>query len=152
ECLTDVTSLDIGSMLPHGNVTDLSPLARLVKLQEVAIGRNPIASLEPLGKLPELTQIFMQLIPVELDLTPLATAPKLEYLDIEHDTVKDLAPLGSVTTLRELHFRSGTLLKQNGAAQLTSVTYLDAPGVFSDAAPLAGLTQLDRLRLGGKPL
>src|SRR5438552_1614668 len=151
ECLTGLRSLDIGS-LPPGKVTDLSPLARLTKLEDISVMRNPIASLEPLGKLPKLTQIYMSLIPVELDLTPLASAPKLDYLDIEHDSIKSLAPLGSVTTLRTIKFRNGQLADPSGVAELHSVEDLDATAVFSDAAPLAGLSNLKRLRIGQKPL
>src|SRR5262249_47575843 len=81
QCLTDLTSLDIGA-LPAGTVTDLTPLASLVKLEDISLARNPIASLEPLGKLPVLAEIFMAHIPVEVDLAPLATAPKLNYLDL----------------------------------------------------------------------
>lgn len=151
ECLTDLTSLDLGS-LPPGKIKDLSPLASLLKLEDISLARNPIASLEPLGKLPKLSQIFLSHVPVELDLTPLATAPTLSYLDIDADTVKDLAPLGSVSTLRSLHFRNGTLLTPTGVAALQSLEELDAPGVFSDATPLAGLSRLQKLRISNRVL
>jgi len=151
ECLTDLTSLDIGS-LPPGKVTDLSPLATLTKLEDISIMRNPVASLAPLGKLPKLTQIYMALIPVELDLTPLATAPALDYLDIQSDTIKSLAPLGTVPSLRTIRFRNGRLGDPSGVAALKSVEDLDATGVFGDAAPLAGLSKLKKLHIGQKPL
>jgi internalin A len=41
--------------------------------------------------------------------------------------------------------------KPAGAAALQSVTELDASGVFDDVSPLAGLTQLQKLRIGLKP-
>jgi Leucine-rich repeat (LRR) protein len=147
QCLTDLTSLDIGS-LPPGDVTDLSPLAGLTKLEDVSVARNPLASVEPLGKLPKLKTLFMFSVPVTLDLTPLATAPALEYLDMQSDTVVDLAPLGKIATLHTLHMRSGKVLHPEGAAALENVVDLDVGGVFTDATPLAGLTKLQKLRIG----
>ena len=149
ECLTALQSLSIGD-LPFGSVTDLSPLASLNKLRELDIGRNPIASLEPLGKLPQLAALFASRIPVELDLTPLSTAPKLATLYLQADTVTDLKPLGGVATLRTLDFRSGVLVHPEGVSALTQLEDFDATSVFADVAPLAALTQLQKLRIPRK--
>ena len=149
ECLTDLQSLSLGE-LPFGSVTDLSPLASLIKLRELDVGRNPIASLEPLGKLPELETLFASSIPVELDLTPLSTAPKLATLYLQSDTVKDLKPLGNVSTLRTLNFRSGRVVHPEGVSALTQLEDFDATSVFTDVAPLAALTQLRKLRISRK--
>jgi len=133
-------------------VTDLRPLGPLAKLETLAIERNPIASLAPLGKLPSLKTLYMFKIPVELDLAPLANAPKLEFLDLLGDTIESLTPLGSVPTLTTLNLRQGTVLEPESAAALKSVQDLDATSVFSDVAPLAGLTNLTKLRISNKPL
>jgi hypothetical protein len=147
ECLTDLESFSMGE-LPFGHVTDISPLAALKKLQDVDIGLNPVASLEPLEKLPHLRQIFASHIPVELDLTPLANAPKLDLLYLQSDTVKDLAPLGSVPNLRTLNLRLGHVVHPEGVAALTQLEDFDATAVFDDVAPLAALTSLRRLLIG----
>jgi Leucine-rich repeat (LRR) protein len=151
ECLTDLTSFDIGG-LPWGHVTDLSPLAHLEKLEDVSVGYNPLASVAALGNLPKLRQLFMSHVPVTLDLTPLGRAQSLDLLFLEFDTLVDLAPLGDVKTLRTLYLRDATLQHPEGTAELTSLEDLDASGVFSDAAPLAALTKLKKLRLGRKAL
>lgn len=150
ECLTDLTDFDIGG-LPFGKVTDLSPLASLKKLETVDVGLNPLASVAPLGNLPKLKQLFMSTVPTVLDLTPLASAPALELLYLQKDTVVSLGPLGAVSTLLTLNLRQATVLEPAGAAALTSVEDLDATGVFDDVTPLAGLTQLKKLRVGLKP-
>jgi len=147
ECLTDLTSLDVGS-LPPGSITDLGPLAALTKLETLSLARNPLASLEPLGQLPKLQTLYLFKVPVTLDLTPLAGAPALVYLDLEGDTLQSLAPLGSVPTLREMIVRSGTVIEPASIGAVTSLQSLDATGVFADAAPLASLTELQKLRIG----
>jgi hypothetical protein len=151
ECLTDLESFSMGE-LPFGHVTDLSPLASLTKLQDVDIGHNPVASLEPLGKLPQLAQIFANHVSVELDLTPLATAPKLDTLYLQGDTVTDLKPLGGVKTLRTLNLRLGHVVHPEGASALTNVVDFDATGVFTDVAPLAAMTKLEKLRISQKTI
>jgi hypothetical protein len=147
ECLTDLTSLDVGS-LPPGQIRDLGPLAALTKLETLSLARNPLASLEPLGNLPKLQTLYLFKVPVTLDLAPLAGAPALVYLDLEGDTLQSLAPLGSVPTLRELIVRSGTVIEPASIGAVTSLQSLDATGVFADAAPLASLTELQKLRIG----
>jgi internalin A len=151
ECLLGLTSLDFGS-LPPSRVTDLSPLRGLKSLSELSLNRNPIASLEPLGKLPNLEQLFMNRLPVTIDLSPLAGAPRLINLSMLGDTIESLGPLGAVSTLRSLNINGATLLHPEGVAAVTSLEELLATGVFDDAAPLASLTHLKKLRIAQKPL
>ncbi|HYP91310.1 MAG TPA: leucine-rich repeat domain-containing protein [Polyangiaceae bacterium] len=151
ECLLDLTSLDIGSQ-PPSHVTDLSPLRGLKKLVDVDLDRNPLAGLAPLGELPNLESLYMLKMPVPLDLAPLAGAPKLSNLLMQGDDIIDLAPLGAVGTLRTLVIDGSTVQRPEGVALLTSLESLTATGVFDDAAPLATLTLLQRLRIAGHPL
>lgn len=151
ECLTNLTDLDFGS-LPPSTVTDLSPLASLTNLETLSLSRNPVASLEPLGKLPKLQTVYMFKMPVVLDLAPLATAPQLDVLYMDGDTVEDLAPLGSVTTLRQLSLRNGVIENPSGLSALFSVEDLDLTAVLTDLSPLAGLSKLQKLRVGNQPL
>jgi internalin A len=149
--LLDLTSLDFGSQ-PPSRVTDLTPLRALKKLVELDLDRNPVASLAPLGELPNLEQLFMIKMPVTLDLTPLAGAPRLVSLALQGDTIDNLGPLGAVSTLRVLSIDGATVLHPEGVAALTSLEELTATGVFDDAAPLAPLTKLKKLRIAQKPL
>ena len=151
ECLRNLGTLDIGS-LPPGKVKDLRPLAGLTQLTSLNINRNPVASLEPLGKLPHLQQLFAAKIREPLDVTPLGSAAQLELLDLGGDTVPDLAPLAGATKLRKLILRQGSVGAPGSVAALTSLTELDATAVFDDVAPLAGLTGLRLLRVSGKTL
>lgn len=151
ECLRNLGTLDIGS-LPPGKVKDLQPLAGLTQLTSLNINRNPVASLEPLGKLPRLQQLFAAKIREQLDVTPLGSAQRLELLDLGGDTLPDLAPLAGAKKLRKLTLREGTVRAPSSIAALTSLEELDATGVFDDVAPLAGLTKLRLLRVSGKTI
>jgi len=146
ECLTDLVSLDVGS-LPPGKVTDLSPLGSLAKLEVLNLSRNPIASLTPLRALPRLQSLYLFKVPVPVDLTGLAGAPALAFLDLDGDTVINLGALGTVSTLRELLLRSAIVEDPQGIGAVTSLQRLDATDTFEDAAPIATLTELQTLRI-----
>jgi Leucine-rich repeat (LRR) protein len=111
-----------------------------------------VASLEPLGKLPKLRSLYLFKMPVPLALAPLATAQALDFLDMDGDTVDDLTPLGSVTTLRQLSLRNGVIAKPSSVSTLSNVQDLDLTAVLTDATPLAGLNNVQKLRIGHKPL
>lgn len=151
ECLLDLTSLDAGSQ-PPSQITDLTPLRGLTKLVEVDLDRNPLASLAPLGELPNLERLYLIKLPVTLDLSPLAGAPKLVELYLQSDTVVSFGPLGAVSTLKNLSIDNATVQHPESIAAVTSLDSLLANSVFEDAAPLASLTKLQKLRIAQKPL
>jgi hypothetical protein len=66
---------------------------------------------------------------------------------MQDDDIMSLAPLGAVSTLRTLVIDGATLVDPEGVARLTSLQTLTATGVFDDAAPLATLINLQRLRI-----
>ena len=109
----------------HGNISDLSPLAKLINLRRVWFWGNPIT-----------------------DLSPLAGLTKLEKVDICGGDISDLKPLVGLTNLKDLFLAANGISDISPLAELTNIRNLDLrSNNISDISPLAGLTHLDYLRL-----
>jgi internalin A len=146
ECFTEITDLNLGYGGGNSNVTDLTPLRYLKKLQFLDLNSNPLQTVEPLGELPSLQRLGLNNTSDSLDFTPLASAPALVRLDLESNTLGNLSPLGLIKTLREVWMNSSTLTAPNTLAVLTQVERLYLGGTqLTDATPLAGLTKLTEL-------
>lgn len=74
------------------SVADLTPLARLERLQYLSIAKTGVKDISPLSKMEHLN--FLNLINTRVgDLSPLAGAEKLDILLAENTRVDDLTPL-----------------------------------------------------------
>ncbi len=87
ECLTSLKSLDFGS-LPARQSDGPQPARGAQQARGHQYHAQPDCEPRAARQAAKLAQIYMALIPVEVDLTPLATAPALDYLDIQHDTLR----------------------------------------------------------------
>ena len=89
-------------------VVDLSPLARLGGLRELAIRWNTkVSDLAPLGQLTGLEALMLEDVPRVADLAPLVALRNLHVLDFSGGTwtknrVTTLAPLADLPALAEL--------------------------------------------------
>lgn len=85
---------------PHGNISDLSLLAKMPNLKELYLCGQQIEDLTPLKNLP-IRQLYLCDNWIT-DLTPLADINTLQLLYIGNNPAKDLSPLASLNNLREL--------------------------------------------------
>ena len=155
--------------LSHNAISDLSPLAGLIKLYDVNINVNDISDISPLAGLISLTWLGLSgnhisdLAPVEklinlrgisidgnvvTDLSPLASLIKLERVDANEIPFGDLTPLSGLINLQS--FRSwGTPIHNLGAlAELPKLRTINiCGGELSDISALQGLTSLRDLYL-----
>jgi internalin A len=152
ECFTELATLDFGVGGQTSNIGDLAPLVYLKKLTSVSLDNNPIASLEPLGKLPLLTDLSLKSAVQNVDLSPLASSASITTLDLSNDSLGDLTPLGSIAALTTLYLRTANLSAPASLAKLKNVKSLDLVNTISDATPLVALTQLVTLEIGTKTL
>ena len=191
--LTNLTWLG----LYNNNISDISALAGLVNLTEIRLDRNPIADTSPLctllrqspglkldieiegcgvdipdsnlraaiekalGKgagavitadeMATLTEFNVSGTKGITDFTGLETAGNLEVLNISHLGVqkKNLSPISGLTGLRELYFTDSRISDVSPLAGLTNLSVLDLGGVqdISDISPLSKLTNLTKLDL-----
>lgn len=116
---------------PHGNISDLSLLAKMPNLKELYLCGQQIEDLTPLKDLP-LRQLYLCDNKIT-DFTPLADISTLELLYIGNNPAKNLSPLASLSSLKEL--------------LLDSSEWDDPVDSF---APIGEISQLERLSLNNR--
>ena len=88
--------------LTENNITDLTPLAGLTKLEELFLWENWITDVTPLAELTLLEELFLQGNKIT-DITPLAELTGLEELYLEANQITGLTPLAGLTKLKILN-------------------------------------------------
>jgi len=110
--------------------SDISPLKRIVNLQELTIIKSNIT-----------------------DLGVFARMTKLKKLNLNENRISDLTPLASLTNLTHLSLGFGSIEDISILAELTKLTYLDLSGNYiSDVSVLIQLKNLKYLYIRGNPL
>lgn len=89
---------------PHGDISDLSLLARMPNLKTLYLCQQQIQDLSPLSGLP-LEELYLADNSIE-DLSPLETLSNLQVLFLGNNPARDLSPLASLSRLRELNLDS----------------------------------------------
>ena len=142
EKATNLTELIIEN--PH-SISDITPIAKLTKLQTLKIYNNSISDLSPIAELSQLKQLTFLRGYVE-DLSPLAGLTKLTELSIGQNWIHDITPLKNLTELTKVSIYSNPLSDISPLANLKHLNslYLSNNKII-DISPLAGLTQLRRL-------
>ena len=123
--LADLSNIEVITLIGDGGISDISPLAGLVKLRSFLMWGNPIS-----------------------DLSPLAGLTQLEHLDICGSDVSDIAPLAKLTGLKELYLVGNAISDISPLAGLTNLTRLSLEkNNISDVSSLSVLTNLKWLGL-----
>jgi Leucine-rich repeat (LRR) protein len=116
--------------LNNNEITDLSPLAGLAKLESLYLDNNQISDLTLLKGLTSLEFLLLDNNEIT-DLTPLAGLTNLEELFLSSNQISDLSPLKGLTKMEGLYLRGNEI---------------------SDISLLARFTNLERLNLQGNPI
>ncbi len=170
EFATDLHQLNVGH---NQNISDLSPIAGLLNLTGLSINDNSISDLSPLSELTNLSYINIS----HNQISDLSRLESLKNLDTFHswgNFLSDLSPLVKLTemnlrkidicggnpdistlkrakNLKELYLRDTKVSDQDISAlgDLTNLTRLSVAENrnLSNLAPLAGLTNLEWLKL-----
>lgn len=151
-------------------VTDLSPLLALDRLEWVNLRHSGVRNLTPLihhrktlwaldlchthvrdlavvGRLDRLERLYLRDTPVR-DLTPVAHCRKLRELDIRETPVRSLWPLARLTGLEALALRDNPVRDLRPLSDLRNLTVLYLNGTaVRDLAPLHRLRSLEVLGL-----
>lgn len=139
ENATNLTYLQIS--YPY-DISDITPLAKLTKLQELRIFDNSISDLSPLSGLTQLTSIMFLDGYVE-DLSALENLTQLTELYIDKNRIRDITPIENLTQLKSLTILDNPLSDISPIANLKKLQSLElSKNQISDISPLAGLTQL----------
>ena len=128
-------------------MTDLSPVAGLINLEQLGFSNESLSDLSPLAGLINLEGVHSWGNSIS-DLSPLAGLTKLEKIDFCGGDISDLSPLAGLTGLKELYLIGEEISDISPLAGLTGLTRLGLESNdISDISPIAGLTNLKWLRL-----
>jgi len=143
--LKDLVGLKIVNVsVNYGGISDLSPLEKLVNLEQLYIVDKVIFGKTENGNTSIIT---VGEVNTFFDLSVLANKTKLSWLSISGE-VTDLSPLANLPALTQLSLPRNQLLDVSALAGLTNLAglYLDYNQI-SSISPLAELTNLTQLNL-----
>ncbi len=96
----DMLCLDLG----HSQITNVSFLAYMPKLQYLTLGETPVRDISPMAGLQELVFAELFLTNVQ-DYSPLLSCPKLQDLNISYAIPKDMTVLCQLKQVKHLHLK-----------------------------------------------
>ena len=140
EYATNLEALSLGAQqvapgvsVNSNSISDISPLARLTKLQVLALEGNSISNISPLAGL-----------------------TNLQLLDLSGNSISNISPIAGLTNLTGLFLGGNSISDISPIEGLTNLThlYLDYNSI-SDISPLVANTGLgsgDQVLLQGNPL
>jgi internalin A len=172
EYARNLTLLQLGGNV---DISDISPLAGLTKLQRLWLDQIKVSDLSPLsglksleflsitdaqvsdiGPLSGLTNLVRLLLPYNqriADISALVGMTKLQHLRLEQNQISDIRPLAKLADLNELILTNNNITDISPLSGLTNLTLLALIGnKIGDIGPLAGLTKLTYLDLDGTGL
>lgn len=116
--------------LPGHEITDLSPLRALAKLETLHLHRNPeLSDVTPLAELRALQVLYLAQTQVR-DLSGLRGHPALNYLSISETPISDITPLVELPKLETVIMRDcKQLVIEAGNANYVAITQLIDRGV-----------------------
>lgn len=124
---TDSSAPILGEPWTRGALKDLSPIAGLKNLTEVAFAENSISDLSPLAGLTNLSDITLNYNLIT-DISALKGKSKVTWLDLDDNQVKDISVIKDMPKLKVLYLENNQV---------------------SDIAPLKVATKLNTLHLYG---
>lgn len=123
-------------------LTELGPVFRLWRLEELSFSRTGIRTLNNISQLQKLEKLTCSEGPLE-DLTPLTQLIQLRHLDIQNTPVEDLKPLALIPTLKTLLCAGTQVSSIKHLAKLSGLEILNISNTsVSTLKPLFKLTEL----------
>ena len=97
----DIAATVTTLILFTNEISDITPLSKLVHLTDLDLGDNKITDISPLSGLTSLTRLMLVQNPIS-DITPLSKLVNLDYLYIGDSPISDLTPLYELKKLTQL--------------------------------------------------
>lgn len=105
-------------------VSDLGPIAPLVRLENLDLRGTPVSDLSPVAEMRDLRHLAIESTEVT-DLSPLSGLTRLRELWLDGTPVEDLTPLQGCTALRHLNLRGTRVRDLTPLAKLPRLDFLD---------------------------
>ncbi|MEJ6951858.1 leucine-rich repeat domain-containing protein [Natronospora cellulosivora (SeqCode)] len=140
--ISSITEIDY---LEENQISDLSSLANLSKLEELVIPSNIIEDISPLAELRNLRILDITNNQVE-DISSLSELANLNYLFISHNQILDISPLSNLINLSRLNSSSNQVSDIFALKKLENLTEISLrDNQVTDLSPLENLYNLERL-------
>lgn len=121
--LTNLRQLYVG----RGNVSDLRPIAGLIRLDGLRLSLTKVSDIRPLAGMTKMDRLDLGRTQVS-DLTPLAKLTALTELELDDTAVAEIKPLVGLTKLKRLSLKNTRVKDLNPLLSLTSLKYLNVEG------------------------
>ena len=132
------------------NISDISPLANLTKLEQLEVTGSDVHDISSLVRLTNLRVLQFYSSDIS-DISPLSGMTKLEKVRFRHSDVEDITPLANLIHLEWLDLASNAVSDLSPLRNLIRLEFLDLGwnDAIEDVSPLAGLTNLRELNIRG---
>ena len=148
-------SADIASLthlVAEHNIERLKGLEYAINLEFLHIGRTEVSDLTPLAGLEKLQvlKLFENRIS---DISPLSGLINMEFLQLQNNQISDLTPLANLHNLRVLELHDNQISDISPLSELVGLQALNlAHNFISDFTPLVSLTHLQTLHIYYNPI
>ena len=132
------------------NISDISPLANLTKLEQLEVTGSDVHDISSLVRLTNLRVLQFYSSDIS-DISPLSGMTKLEKVRFRHSDVEDITPLANLIHLEWLDLAFNAVSDLSPLRNLIRLEFLDLGwnDAIEDVSPLAGLTNLKELNIRG---
>jgi small GTP-binding protein len=110
--------------LSENQISDISPLRELKRIEELRLDNNQITDISPLRGLTQLKKLTLPENQIS-DISPLRELKRIEELRLDNNQITDISPLGELTQLKELNLHENQISDIFPLKELTQVTALD---------------------------
>ncbi len=143
QCFTELTKLD----LPSNNISNLGPIANLIKLKEIALYGNKITDITALKDLSQLEYVNLFKNNIS-NITALANKPYLTDLILAGNEIENLYPLVNLPSIKILYLDNNMIQDVTPIANFNSLTDLNlTSNDIGNIDPLQPLINLQALLL-----
>jgi Leucine-rich repeat (LRR) protein len=130
----------------ENKITDISPLAELSNLTELNLNSNNISDISPLSNLNKLQKLY--LYDNEVNLVTLQNLKNLTNLSLARNKLSELSPLKELKNLEELNLEENNISDVSPLSQLKNLVWLSlSNNNISDTTPLIELSNLTTLQV-----
>ena len=148
EYAKNLTYLDFGpSEIGFNEISDISPLSGLSKLEVIYLPGNKISDISPLSGLTNLRTLVLDSNQIS-DISPLSGLTNLRSLSVGSNQISDISPLSKLNNLIDLGLSDNNISDIRPLSELNPLQTLAlANNKISDISALRGLTNLLHLHL-----
>lgn len=144
--LAGLIKLEYLNLNQNYTIEDISPICNLTNLKYLSLYSNPISDISGIGNLTKLTELYLMYTPVS-DISSLNGLVNLEILYLsgvgEGITFKSIEPLKNLSKLIHLHLTGGGITDISVLSELTNLKLLDIS--YNNLTEISAVSKMKKL-------